>query len=71
MSIKKLDNPNSSDENGYSPIHWASCHGHSDIVKILTPMIDNPNTPDIEGWNPHYWAAQNGYTEFGPTGRLS
>ena len=86
MSIKKLskswplwqDNPNSSDENGYSPIHWASCHEHLDIVKRdglhfigqlkmgiqnLGPLADDPNAPIKPGNTPIHYAACKGHNK--------
>ena len=32
------DNPNAPDNNGETPIYWAACYGHTEIVKILTPL---------------------------------
>ena len=37
--------------------------GHTEIVKILTPLTDNPNAPNIHGDTPIYWAAWNGHSE--------
>ena len=36
----------------WNPIHWASCNGHTEIVKILAPLTDNSNAPDGHGLTP-------------------
>ena len=40
------DNPNSPNHNGITPIYWAACKGHTEIVKILAPLSDNPDAPN-------------------------
>ena len=57
------DNPNAPDKSGKTPIYWATCYGHTEIVQILAPLTDTPNAPDEDGFTPIYWAAQNGHTE--------
>ena len=32
------DNPNAPDDFGYTPSQWAASWGHTEIVKILTPL---------------------------------
>ena len=46
------DNPNTPNEDGYTPILKAACKGHMEIAKILAPLTDNPNTPDKDGLTP-------------------
>ena len=58
-----IENPNPPHRNGYTPIFWAACNGHTEIIKILAPLTDNPNAPDKDGCTPIYWAASYGYTE--------
>ena len=51
------------EEDEISPIHWAACNGHTEIIKILAPLADNPNAPDKNGRTPLYYAALLGQTE--------
>ena len=46
------DNPNAPNNNGSTPIYWASENGHTEIVKILAPLTDNPNAPNDDGQTP-------------------
>ena len=57
------NNPNVPDKSGRTPIHWAACNGHTEIVKILVPLTDNPNAPNDCGKTPIHWAARTGHTE--------
>ena len=48
----------------FTPINNAAKNGHTEIVKILAPLMNNPNTPArLNGETPIYVAARNGYTE--------
>jgi len=38
-------------KDGETPIYWAACRGHTEIVKILAPLTENPNAPDRDGKN--------------------
>ena len=46
------EKPDAPDEDGNTPIYWAAFKGHTDIVKILAPLIDNPNAPNDHGVTP-------------------
>ena len=46
------DNPNASDVERITPIHFAAHHGHTEIVKILAPWTNNPNAPNNDGETP-------------------
>ena len=50
--LTNLDNFNSQDEDGETPIMKAAYHGYTEIVKILVPLTDNPNVPDKLGRTP-------------------
>ena len=55
------DNPNASNNSGYTPIHLAARCGHTEIVKILAPLSDNPNANN-NGTTPIHDAALNRHT---------
>ena len=66
MKIQKLSifwRPNAPDEDGKTPIYWAALNGHTDIIKILTPMTSNPNFSTVYGVTPIRNAARKGHTE--------
>ena len=56
-------NPNAPDKCGRTPIYWAACWGHTEIVKILATLTENHNAPDEDGKTPISAAADNGHTE--------
>ena len=58
-----MDNPNSPNASGSTPILFAALNGHTEIVKILAPLTSNPNAPNKWGDIPIYWASVKGYTE--------
>ena len=45
-------NPNAPNKDGDTPIFWAACYGHTEIVKILAPFTNNPNAPNNKGQTP-------------------
>ena len=57
------NNTNAPNNDGETPIYVAACDGHTEIVKILSPLTDNPNAPDEDGNTPIYWASFNGHAE--------
>ena len=57
------NNPNAPNKSGHTPIHLATHNGHTEIVKILAPLVDNPNAPDVGGMTPIYLAALKGHKE--------
>ena len=58
-----MDNPNSPNASGSTPILFSALNGHTEIVKILAPLTSNPNVPNKWGDIPIYWASVKGYTE--------
>ena len=42
-------NPNAPNVIGETPIYWAASRGHTEIVKILTPLTATPNAVWIRG----------------------
>ena len=63
IMVPLTDNPNASDQFGWTPIYRAAYYGHAEIVKILAPLTDNPNAPSEYGQSPILWAAFMGFTE--------
>ena len=50
------NNPNPSNDSGFTPIYIASEEGHINIVKFLATKVDNPNPPTNAGVTPIYIA---------------
>ena len=46
------ENPNAPTIVGSTPIFWAVCEGHLEMVKLLVTVTDNPNLPRNDGWSP-------------------
>ena len=47
-----MDNPNSPNASGSTPILLSALNGHTEIVKILAPLTDNPNASNKYGMTP-------------------
>ena len=62
-ALPLTENPNTPNKFGRTPILYAACNGHTEIVKILAPLTDNPNAPNKDGLTPSYMAASRGHTE--------
>ena len=60
--VPLIDNPNATDQDGYTLIRYAAIFRHTEIVKILAPLMDNPNSPDNQGNTPIHFAACSGHT---------
>ena len=52
--------PNTPDEDGITPIHWATIKQYTKIVNILAHLSDDPNSPDKNGKTPIHEAASRG-----------
>ena len=50
-------------ESFWIPIHMEEVKRHTEIVKILAPLIDNPNAAMYNGMTPIFLAASIGHTE--------
>uniref|UniRef100_A0A5K4FBL1 Acyl-CoA-binding domain-containing protein 6 n=2 Tax=Schistosoma mansoni TaxID=6183 RepID=A0A5K4FBL1_SCHMA len=53
----------STDENGMTPLHWASDRGFSDLVSTLIRYNANINAKDAEGQTPLHYACSCGHDE--------
>ena len=60
-ALKKGANPNAKDDDGWTPLHYASFKGHVEIVKLLLERGANPNAKDNIGRTPLHWAAFKGH----------
>ena len=58
------NNPNAPNKLGRTPIDEAGKYGHTEIIKLLAPLVDNPNAPDRNGRTPMHEAAINGHERF-------
>jgi len=52
---------NSRNPDGYTPIHHASCQGHTELVELLINNGANRNL--VERWTPLGWAVKNDHYE--------
>jgi hypothetical protein len=59
-ALKNGANVNIQDGNGYTPLHYASWHGHEAIVSLLLENDAVVNIQDNWGWTPLHRAAWNG-----------
>ena len=57
------DNPNTPDEDGWTPLHLIAGKGHTEIFKFFAPLTDNPNPPDNNGHTPYQYARGTGRKE--------
>jgi len=65
--LKKGADPNTQDEAGNTPLHWAAYKGHFDIVRLLLEHGADPNIQNKDGWppgsTPLHKAASGGYVD--------
>ena len=52
------------DQDGWTSLHWATLHGHLDLVRWLVDekQVD-PSCQSREGWTPLHVASQNGHLD--------
>ncbi|WUH99571.1 ankyrin repeat domain-containing protein [Spirillospora sp. NBC_00431] len=62
IATKRAD-LDSRDEDGVSPLHYASRHGHIDPVRLLLGAGANPSITENYGFTPLHEAAENGHAE--------
>lgn len=51
------------DSHKWTPLHWACCQSHPDVVDLLIAVGADVNAQDIQGWTPLFWAAFKGDAE--------
>jgi len=55
-------NPDQPDKDGRTPLWWAACNGHEEVVKILLGRDDiNPDKSDKDGKTPLDRATEGGH----------
>jgi ankyrin repeat protein len=50
-------NVNAEDQDGKTPLHWASQRGHDAVVRQLLDGGADVNAEDEDGWTPLHWAS--------------
>ena len=58
-----VENPNSANRHGITPIRLAASEGLTEMVKILAPLMDNPNVSNPYGYTPIQIASIKGHQE--------
>jgi len=53
----------SADDNGWTPLHFACHHGHSNIVQLLVARQANCNRESYDSWTPLLLASFHGHLE--------
>lgn len=56
-----VDMLNKADSHGWSPLHWASSNGHSQLAASLLDAGANINAVDKGSWTPLFWAVVRGH----------
>jgi ankyrin repeat protein len=54
---------NAKGNNDTTPLHWAACYGHGQVVEFLLANKAAVNAKDISGSTPLHWAATCGQKE--------
>ena len=66
LAIKKIQSGadvNAKNNDGLTPLHWASSNEHIEIVKLLLEHGADVNAKNDDGYTPLYWASRKGHTE--------
>ncbi|XP_016301543.1 transient receptor potential cation channel subfamily A member 1-like [Sinocyclocheilus anshuiensis] len=60
LSRKSLEHLSFRDENGASPLHYASAGGHLDIIRLIVSVVgpEELNVQDEQGRTPLHWAVE-------------
>jgi ankyrin repeat protein len=65
-TVKELINPeeiSATDSRSWTPLHWASCNDHLDIVRVLVNNGADVHIRDSSQWTPLFWTALRGNVE--------
>lgn len=61
--LQRPQNPNVTDEQGKTPLHYAAQNGHGEAVKLLIEAGAEKDAPDRELMTPLSWAAGQGHLD--------
>ena len=49
---QNVSDKNPSENNGWTPLHWAARMGHIKVIKAILNQVSNKNPVDIDGETP-------------------
>jgi ankyrin repeat protein len=59
LLLEKGAEPDSKDEDGWTPLSWATLNGHEVVVELLLEKGAEPDSRDKWGRTPLSWATEN------------
>jgi hypothetical protein len=60
QKMPKIEDKNSSNEWGETPLHFAAAFGHFEVCQLIIQNINEKNPKNCKGFTPLHLAAQNG-----------
>ena|SRR5256885_41754 len=61
--IEHPERVTATDDDNWTPFHFAAWEGHTDIVNILIKHYANVMATDNDGWTPLHYATLNGHED--------
>lgn len=61
--LERGASPDLQDENGLTPLHYATTNEQLDMVQLLLGHDANPDMQDNDGYTPLHWAAYSGFLD--------
>jgi ankyrin repeat protein len=61
--LEKGADVNAKRNDGWTPLHWASCENHIEIAELLIEKGADVDAKDNENWTPLHWASCENHIE--------